>query len=187
MTVDASLNRRAYRPELDGMRTLAVMVVVAFHAQVSGFDGGFIGVDMFFVLSGYLITGLLVNEAASGSVDLRRFYARRSRRLLPASLLAITAIAATWLLTASFVARRPLIGDARAASLYFANWHFAAQATDYFAIGNQPSPYLHFWSLAVEEQFYMVWPAVVVACFAIGRRVHTATGLVVVQHKTARS
>jgi peptidoglycan/LPS O-acetylase OafA/YrhL len=157
------------------------MLVVAFHAGLTGFDGGFIGVDMFFVLSGYLITGLLVREASNGRVDLRRFYARRSRRLLPASLLVIVTISVAWLLTASFVARRPLIGDARAASLYVANWHFAAQATDYFAIGNQPSPFLHFWSLAVEEQFYFVWPALVVACGLVARRFSRASHVILVR------
>lgn len=159
-----------HRRELDGLRTVAVMIVLAFHAGLRGAGGGFIGVDTFFVLSGFLITGLLLSEARTGHIDLVGFYARRSRRLLPAALVAVIATSVAWLLTSSIIVRHALVDDARAASLYVANWHFIHQATDYFASGGAESPFLHFWSLAAEEQFYFVWPAVLVAVVAFARR-----------------
>ncbi|MFZ9627796.1 MAG: acyltransferase family protein [Ilumatobacteraceae bacterium] len=159
----------SHRRELDGLRTVAVMVVLLFHAGLRGFDGGFIGVDTFFVLSGFLITGLLLGEARGGRIDLVAFYARRSRRLLPAALLTVVVTSAVWLLTSSVIARRALVGDAQAASLYVANWHFVRQTTDYFADGGAESPFLHFWSLAAEEQFYFVWPAVLVGLVLLTR------------------
>ena len=104
----APTHRVGYRPELDGLRTVAVMLVVAFHAGIGWMEGGFIGVDVFFVLSGFLITGLLVDDHAKGSFSLTSFYARRSRRLLPAATLVIVAISVAWLFTASVIERAPL-------------------------------------------------------------------------------
>jgi peptidoglycan/LPS O-acetylase OafA/YrhL len=148
-----------FRPDIEGLRAVAVLAVLAFHARIPLLQGGFIGVDVFFVISGYLITGLLVRELRSaGRIELRRFYARRARRLLPAALvvIAVTLLASWFLLpTIDFpdVAR-----DGAAAALYVSNYRFALVATDYFAAQSAPSPLLHYWSLGVEEQFYLFWP-----------------------------
>jgi peptidoglycan/LPS O-acetylase OafA/YrhL len=137
-----------------------VLLVVLFHASIGPFSGGFVGVDVFFVLSGFLITGLLARELdATGRISLPGFYARRVRRLLPAALLVLVAT-----LVASILWLPPLLvprvaADAAAASAYVSNIGFALQATDYFSAGQAPSPILHYWSLGVEEQFYLLWPA----------------------------
>ncbi len=165
-TVQAS----RYRPELDGLRAVAALLVIAFHAGMASAVGGYIGVDIFFVLSGFLITGLLINSAASGPRALVTFYARRMRRLLPAALVVLLVTSLAWSAVANSVEREPIIGDVRSAALYFSNWHFAAQATDYFASADAPSPFVHYWSLSAEEQFYLLWPALVVIVFAAFRR-----------------
>jgi peptidoglycan/LPS O-acetylase OafA/YrhL len=151
-----------FRPDLEGLRAVAVMLVVAYHAKVPGFDGGFVGVDVFFVLSGFLITGLLLRELRrSGTISLPAFYARRARRLLPAALLVllVTILAAVVVLPPLQVG--DLGGDVAAAALYVSNLRFAFQATDYLQASQAPSPVLHYWSLGVEEQFYVFWPAIV--------------------------
>ena len=145
------------------MRGLAVALVVLYHAGVPWLSGGFIGVDVFFVLSGFLITGLLVDELRrNGTVSLRRFYARRVRRLLPHGtlVLVVTAVAAFYLLPP--LDQPEAAKDISAAGLFAANWHFAAEATDYFTAGAK-SPVLHYWSLSVEEQFYVLWPLLILA------------------------
>lgn len=152
-----------FRPDVEGLRAVAVVLVVLFHARAGWFAGGFIGVDVFFVVSGFLITRLLLRELHdTGSISLPRFWARRARRLLPASALTVaaTVVAAQWMLPA--LSRRALAGDVVAVALFVANFRFANQLGDYFGaqLGQlAPSPLLHFWSLAVEEQFYLVWPA----------------------------
>jgi peptidoglycan/LPS O-acetylase OafA/YrhL len=168
----AATSNSTYRSELDGLRYVAVVLVIAFHAGLGTFVGGYVGVDVFFVLSGFLITGLLVHAAERGQLRLVEFYARRARRLLPAALVVLVVTCLVWLAIASFIERGPLIGDARSAGLYYSNWHFAAQSTDYFASQNAQSPFIHFWSLSVEEQFYLVWPALVLLCYRgrAGRR-----------------
>ncbi len=154
---------RTYRPHLDGIRALAVVAVVAFHLGYDWIPGGFIGVDVFFVLSGYLISGLLLGEATRGDLGLGRFYARRARRLLPASLAVLAAVMwAGWVLFDP-VEKESLGRDAIWAALYSANWRFATVGGDHFAPGDVPSPLVHYWSLAVEEQFYLVWPALFLA------------------------
>ena len=150
-----------FRPDIEGLRAVAVVVVVLFHARLAGFSGGFVGVDVFFVLSGFLITRLLLREVATtGTISLSHFWARRARRLLPAScvVVVVTVIASQVLL--SPVAQRPLATDALAAGGFVVNFVFAGRLGDYFAsqAGLTPSPLLHFWSLAVEEQFYLFWP-----------------------------
>ena len=147
-----------FRPDVEGMRAVAILLVVVYHAGLLGVTGGYVGVDVFFVLSGFLITGLLVDELRrTGSVSILGFYARRARRLLPAATLVLVAtVLGSYLLEPS-LQHGAVAEDVKAAALYFANWHFAAGATQYSADTDQ-SVVLHFWSLAVEEQFYLVWP-----------------------------
>jgi peptidoglycan/LPS O-acetylase OafA/YrhL len=144
-----------HRADIQGLRAVAVLLVVLAHAGVPYLQGGYTGVDVFFVLSGYLITGLLLQ----GRVSLGEFYVRRARRILPAAVLTlvVTDLAAQHLL--NFVRAREAISDSVWAGLFGANVHYAQQGSDYFAQGQPPSPLLHFWTLSVEEQFYLVWPA----------------------------
>jgi peptidoglycan/LPS O-acetylase OafA/YrhL len=147
-----------FRPEVEGLRGIAVALVVLFHAELLGLSGGFIGVDAFYVLSGFLITGLLVREMASHStIDIASFYVRRARRILPAATVAIvlSLIGATFIVAPLDLA--PVALDATMSALFIGNVHFASGATDYFGSAT-PSPFLHFWSLGVEEQFYLFWP-----------------------------
>jgi peptidoglycan/LPS O-acetylase OafA/YrhL len=157
------INRTSnYRPDIEGLRGLAVALVVAFHAAPRRISGGFIGVDVFFVISGYLITGLLLREIEeTGRLSFAGFYARRARRLLPASALVfLTTLLACSLFFAPLQQFR--LGDSPAyVALYASNFWFFHQATDYFATSIATNPFLHTWSLAVEEQFYLVWPAIV--------------------------
>ncbi|OBI49044.1 acyltransferase [Mycobacterium sp. E796] len=155
--------KAAFRPDIEGLRAIAVIAVVLFHAEVPGVGGGFVGVDVFFVISGFLITGLLWREAnTTGTVRLRTFYGARARRLLPASAAVgvITAIASVVLLPP--LQARIVLGDGIASALYVSNYQFIHQQVDYFAGSTATSPYLHYWSLGVEEQFYLVWPAMII-------------------------
>ncbi|MFJ4667499.1 acyltransferase family protein [Kitasatospora purpeofusca] len=147
-----------FRPDIEGLRALAVLSVLAFHAAVPGLAGGFVGVDVFLVVSGYLITGLLLREATTtGRIRLGEFFSRRARRLLPSAAIVLGAVAlfGAWLTVP--LRRADLEYDVLAAALSVGNWRFVAQQTDYLAAGRDESPLLHFWSLAVEEQFYLVW------------------------------
>ncbi len=156
---------------LDGLRAIAVYLVVAFHSGLGWFGGGFIGVDVFFVLSGYLITRLLlVEQITRGRLDMVRFYARRALRLLPSAWLAIAGTTVVFAFLATPLERREVIGDARSAVLYFANWNFIDRGSDYFADSITSSPFLHLWSLAVEEQFYVAWPIITLGIVALWRR-----------------
>jgi peptidoglycan/LPS O-acetylase OafA/YrhL len=149
-----------FRPDVEGLRGLAVLLVVLFHAGL-GVPGGFVGVDVFFVISGYLISGRLLRELdASGRIDFARFYARRVRRLLPAAAIVLVAtLAVSWWLIDP-LDRADVELDGAAAALFISNIRFAVVTGDYFSAVASPSPLLHFWSLAVEEQFYLLWPAV---------------------------
>jgi peptidoglycan/LPS O-acetylase OafA/YrhL len=142
---------------LDGLRLLAVAAVMAFHFGLPHADGGFLGVDVFFVLSGYLITSLLLRQLDRGHIEVFDFWTRRMRRLIPALLVVIAALLAWGALVAPAVSRDALRGDITATLFYVANWHFISTST-YFANDGVASPLQHMWSLAVEEQFYLVWP-----------------------------
>jgi peptidoglycan/LPS O-acetylase OafA/YrhL len=166
---------RVFQPDIEGLRAIAVIAVVAFHAAVPFIGGGFVGVDVFFVISGYLITGQLLREVLrTGRISLPGFYARRARRILPGASIVLLAI------TLATVLFEPVLGvfhtakDLLAAATYTTNWHFIALGTDYLAQSTASSPVLHFWSLAVEEQFYLVWPLLILvaAQFAKKRPMH---------------
>jgi peptidoglycan/LPS O-acetylase OafA/YrhL len=155
-----------FRRDIEGLRGLAVLLVVFYHAGVPGFSGGFVGVDVFFVLSGYLITGLLVKEIdRSGRLDLPAFYARRARRLLPAAALVIVATAAVSVAVFSPMEQVRIAHSALAAAAYVSNMWFATRDTDYFSAGSEANPLLHTWSLSVEEQFYVIWPLLVLLVY----------------------
>ncbi|MET0460309.1 MAG: acyltransferase, partial [Ilumatobacteraceae bacterium] len=151
-----------FRPDIEGLRALAVAAVVVFHARLFGLHGGFIGVDVFFVVSGYLITRLLVGElAATGRLALAAFWARRARRLLPASALVVVVTASASHLLLPPLTQRSVAVDVAGAATFTSSLVFADRLGSYFGaqLGQStPSPLLHFWSLAVEEQFYLCWP-----------------------------
>lgn len=172
------VRRRQRRPgihALDGLRAVAVALVLANHGGIPGVNGGFIGVDIFFVLSGFLITSLLLDQLGrTGRIDLGDFWTRRARRLLPALLVMVVAVG----LAREFFPHDAVAGlrdDAIAAFLWVANWSFVAHKTDYFTQGGTPSPLQHTWSLGVEEQYYLVWPLLlaglaILLAAAAGRR-----------------
>ncbi|PRY69186.1 peptidoglycan/LPS O-acetylase OafA/YrhL [Glaciihabitans tibetensis] len=156
-----------FRPDLQGLRAIAVVAVVLEHVLRTP-TGGFVGVDIFFVLSGFLITDLLLREyEVTGRVSMSRFYARRIRRILPSAVavLAATAVAANFLFNKATALST--FWDAGYAFFFAANWHFADSGTDYFTTAGSASPLQHYWSLAVEEQFYLLWPWILIAGLAI--------------------
>ena len=154
-------------PALDGVRAVAVALVLAGHGGIPGVSGGFLGVDVFFVLSGFLITSLLLDEQGrTGRIALAGFWIRRARRLLPALIVMVLAVVAA---RAVFPpeATATLRDNAVAAFFWVANWAFVAQRTDYFSQGTPPSPLQHTWSLGVEEQYYLLWPLLLIAVVAV--------------------
>ena len=151
-----------YKPALDGLRAIAVGSVIAFHFGVAGMSGGFLGVDVFFVISGYLITTLLIAESTnSGNISLAGFWGRRIRRLFPALAVTLISVSILAALLDSPSQLAGIRGDALSALFYVANWHFILSNQHYFTHFGPVSPLLHTWSLAVEEQFYLVWPPIV--------------------------
>ncbi|WP_268904155.1 acyltransferase family protein [Candidatus Frankia alpina] len=159
---DPALAPLGHLPALDGLRAFAVMAVIAYHAGISWMPGGLLGVDTFFVLSGFLITGLLITEYRNTRrIDLRSFWVRRSRRLMPALLVLLIGVAAyaRWIAAPGDIGTLRL--DALSTLLYVANWRFALSDQSYFNHFSAPSPLLHTWSLSVEEQFYVLWPLIV--------------------------
>ena len=165
-----------FRLDIQGLRALAVILVILAHAKVSHFAGGYIGVDVFFVISGFVITGLLLRQSANNVIaNLGKFYARRIRRIMPAAtLVVIGTLIASFYWIGPF-SSQPLLSDVRWASLFSANFHFITVGTDYFSQSLPPSLILHYWSLAVEEQFYFVFPLILFTTAAVfGLRRHRA-------------
>ncbi len=177
---------RRFRPDVQGLRAVAILLVVLFHAHVSAVSGGFVGVDVFFVISGFVITGVLLREHGStGSTSLVAFYGRRARRIIPAATLVIVVA-----VIASYLVLGPLNGHQTAtdgiwASIFLVNIHFANTGTNYLASQLPPSVLQNYWSLAVEEQFYLVYPALFLAIgklswrLSLRRRLGIVLGLVV--------
>src|SRR5918993_1547585 len=168
--------KEGFRSDVEGLRAVAVGAVLLYHAGVPFAPGGYVGVDVFFVISGYLITGLLLKELESaGTVALARFYSRRAKRLLPLTVVVLAVVVLlSWLLFDPVRMDEVSLGVV-ASGLYVMNWLLAARATDYFAAGLQASPVQHFWTLAVEEQFYLLWPTVLLIVAWWSRR--TCRGL----------
>jgi len=162
--------RLGYQPALDGLRALAVLGIIAFHLDYAWARGSFLGVDLFFVLSGFLITTLLITEwRRSATIALRAFWGRRARRLLPAVLLVLVLVAVFTRLEIEPWNRAAIRGDGIASLFYVANWRFIIEKQGYFDLFTATSPLRHMWSLAIEEQFYLVWPLVVFAVMRAAR------------------
>ncbi len=175
------------RKDIEGLRAVATFLVLPYHAGLMLFPGGFVGVDVFFVISGFVITGQLLKEVdRDGTVKLLGFYARRTKRLLPASAVVLVATAIMTWLWVPRIRWETTGGDIVASSLYFVNWRLADRSVDYLAEDVTPSAVQHYWSLSVEEQFYLVWPilllgAVLLAAkLGVDRRVALLAGLAVV-------
>src|SRR4051794_2053939 len=160
-----------FRADVQGLRGIAVLAVVLYHAGLGFVPGGFVGVDVFFVVSGFLITGLLVREVGTaGRVHFAEFYARRMRRLLPAAALVLLVTAVVSVRALPPLRVHSALLDVRAAALYASNYRFAAAGTDYLNADAPPSPVQHYWSLGVEEQFYLIWPALLMVAVVLARR-----------------
>jgi peptidoglycan/LPS O-acetylase OafA/YrhL len=175
-------------PALNGLRGVAVLGVVAYHLQLGWASGGYLGVDLFFVLSGFLISTLLLEEwNRAGRIDLGAFWARRAKRLLPALFLVVAALALYLIFNGIFggpganglVDLSGLRGDAIWTLLYANNWHLIYAHQSYFAQFSTPSPLQHTWSLAIEEQFYLVWPLVLVLLLRLARGAWRRTGMII--------
>lgn len=155
------------RRDIQGLRAVAVLAVIAAHT-LGAPAGGFVGVDVFFVISGYLITGLLLREVdRTGTISFRKFYERRAKRILPAAVVVIAATVVASLVLLGRSGGRDVAIDGLFSAFFAGNWRFAIDGVDYFAEGTPPSPLQHFWTLGVEEQFYLVWPWVMLAIVAV--------------------
>ena len=160
----------SYVPALDGVRGIAILNIMGVHAGVWLTGGGFYSLDSFFALSGFLITSLLVAEwRKTGAIRLRTFWVRRARRLLPGLFVMLLGVCFIFGVLVPAGTYPSLRGDALSSLFYFANWHFILSSSNYFDQTNLTSPLIHMWSLSVEEQFYLLWPLIVVAVFAIWR------------------
>lgn len=165
-----SVVRAPKRADIQGLRAVAVTLVVVYHFFPTAIPGGFVGVDVFFVISGFLITLLLIREIdRTGTISLPKFYVRRVRRLMPAALTTTIATVAAAALTVGPVRLVSILKDAAWTSGYLANVHFGLDPSGYFALSD-PSPFLHYWSLAVEEQYYVVWPALLVCIVLLAKK-----------------
>lgn len=173
---NAKRTASSFRLDIEGLRAIAVLSVLAYHLSSQWLPGGFVGVDIFFVISGFLITSHLIREwERNGRISLSSFYARRMIRLLPAATLAlIGTLVATVLFVPQYLWRQ-IGADAAGAAAYIVNWMFAARSVDYLAEDTSPSPVQHFWSLAVEEQYYLIWPLLIILAAVIAKRRGTRT------------
>ena len=175
------IEERGFRPEIQGLRAIAVLLVVLYHAHVPGMPGGYAGVDVFFVISGYLITGQLMREVATrGRVHFASFYMRRVRRLLPPAALVVVATVVASRIWAAPLQTKSTSTDALFTVFYSLNYRLADLGIDYQHANAAPSPLQHFWSLAVEEQFYLIWPVLITVIALVGRRRKSLLGLVLV-------
>ena len=164
-------NQWGYRPALTGIRALAVYIVVLFHSDIPLFSSGYIGVDLFFVLSGFLVCNVLAEEHEKhGKLTLPKFYARRMRRLLPAMGAMVLSVSLFYVLLQNTAERIKFIPSARSAFLYFANWNFIIESADYFSPEAKTNPFGHLWSLAIEEQFYLFFPIFLALTYKIAKR-----------------
>jgi peptidoglycan/LPS O-acetylase OafA/YrhL len=175
-TSSVPVKKNTLRTDIQGLRALAVLAVVFDHLFAWP-SGGFVGVDVFFVISGFLITGLLLREHdRTGTISFRGFYLRRVKRIIPAAMLVIVATIVTAYLVFSSVRASQTLWDGVWATFFAANWHSALQGTDYFNAAFAASPLQHYWSLSVEEQFYFVWPWVMLLIFVIAARTRSGNG-----------
>ena len=171
---------RDFRPDVEGLRAVAVATVVLFHAGVPGFSGGYVGVDVFFVISGFVITKLLLRQVERrGRPVFSEFYARRARRILPAAGLVVLGTLLASYTMLGFIRGNEVADDSRWVAVFLGNYHFAAEGTNYFQSQLPPSPLQNYWSLAVEEQFYIVYPALVAVTVLVLRRYSVAAKLAV--------
>ena len=176
-----SAPRSALRAEIQALRALAVALVLVYHLWPAVLPGGFVGVDVFFAISGFLITSLLLREAErAGSVSLRAFWARRARRILPAALLTVLVCALATIALVPLTRWQQFFAEMRASTAYVQNWKLAGDAVDYLAAANAPSPVQHYWSLSIEEQFYLLWPGLIGVAVRVtrGRPVQARRGAV---------
>ena len=169
MNDDLEFSPMKYRPEIDGLRAVAILPVVLFHAGMPGFSGGFVGVDVFFVISGYLITSIIHGELQGGGFSFVNFYKRRMRRIFPALfvMLAVSFVAALVILPPSELQQ---FSDSLVASTFFYSNIYFLHESGYFATAAELTPLLHTWSLAVEEQFYFIFPAMLFFSWRLGHR-----------------
>jgi peptidoglycan/LPS O-acetylase OafA/YrhL len=171
---------RRFRPDVEGLRAVAVLLVVFYHADVPRVTGGFVGVDVFFVISGFVITGLLLRERRStGRTSILNFYARRVRRILPAATLVILVVVVVSYLALGFVSGDVVADDGRWAAVFLSNFHFEAVGTNYFTASLPPSPLQNYWSLSVEEQFYVVYPTLFLLVASVKGRLSLQTKMAI--------
>jgi peptidoglycan/LPS O-acetylase OafA/YrhL len=161
----AGTGTRGFRADIQGLRAIAVALVVVYHLWPERLTGGYVGVDVFFVISGFLITSHLIKKPPRTAKDLAQFYGRRIRRLLPAAFVVLGATAAATRLIAPPTLWEGIAKEVIASALYVQNWVLAGSSVDYLAAENNPTPTQHFWSLSVEEQFYLLWPVIILAAF----------------------